>query len=112
MVFLKSFVAGLVGLAGHLVLLGAALWYGPMLWLHWQMWRASAQSGGGGAGFVFAVGPLLLIPGAAFWWEWRSAARSARRPRVPGVSISTLWNDSLSLRTRQRKKLQDYLDGR
>jgi hypothetical protein len=75
MVFLKSFVAGLVALAGYVALLCLA-----MLWSYWQMWRSIAESGAGGVGFVFAVSPLLLIPGllgfaAAFWWEWRRAAR-------------------------------------
>ena len=79
MVFLKSFVAELVGLAGYLVLLGVALWYGPILWLHWQMWRARGE-GAGAAGFSFGISPLLLIPGllvfaAAFWWEWGRVAR-------------------------------------
>jgi hypothetical protein len=54
-VFLKSVFAGLAALAGYVAL----LWYGPMLWLYWQMWR----DGNGEAGFVFDVGPLLLLPG-------------------------------------------------
>jgi hypothetical protein len=75
MVFLKSFVAGLIALAGYVALLCLA-----MLWSYWQMWRSIAENGAGGVGFVFAVSPLLLIPGllafaAAFWWEWRRAAR-------------------------------------
>jgi hypothetical protein len=80
MTFLKSVLAGLAALAGYVILLCLTLWYGPILWLHWQMWRSITETGSGGVGFVFAVSPLLLMPGviafaAAFWWEWRRAAR-------------------------------------
>jgi hypothetical protein len=83
MVFLKSCLAGLAALAGYVVLLCLALWYGPILWLQWQMWRASGESGAGSAGFFFAASPLLLIPGflafgAAFWWEWTRASSRAQ----------------------------------
>jgi hypothetical protein len=76
MVFLKSVLAGLAALTAYVALLCLALWYGPMLWLYWQMWR----DGSGGVGFVFDFSPLLLLPGllafgAAFWWQWRRAAR-------------------------------------
>jgi hypothetical protein len=85
MVFLKSFLAGLAALAGYVVLLCLAFWYGPILWLQWQMRRGSAESGGGSVGFFFAVTPLFLMPGllafgAAFWWEWRRASRRAEAP--------------------------------
>jgi hypothetical protein len=81
MVFLKSLLAGILGLSVYLFLLALALWYGPILWLHWQMWRSPNE--GGTAAFGFVLSPVLLIPGlvvfaAAFRWEWKRASlRSA-----------------------------------
>jgi hypothetical protein len=80
MVLLKSFVAGLVALAGYVVLLCLAIWYGPILWLHWQMWRAGGDGGFAASFYFFDINLPLLIPGflafgAAFWCEWRRAAR-------------------------------------
>jgi hypothetical protein len=51
MVFLKSALAGLAALAGYIALLCPALWYGPILWLPWLMWR----DGGGAPGFAQAI---------------------------------------------------------
>jgi hypothetical protein len=82
MVFLKSFVAGLVALAGYVALLCLVIWFGPILWLLWQMWRSGGEGDVGAVsyGFQSGVGALLLIPGllvfaAAFRWEWGRAAR-------------------------------------
>jgi hypothetical protein len=83
MVFLKSFLAGFAALAGYLVLLCLALWYGPILWLDWQMWRSRVDGGAAAHFYFFDVSLPLFVPGllafgAAFWWEWRSASRRAK----------------------------------
>lgn len=60
MIFLKSFVAGILALLAYVLLIAVALWL-----------RTRATSGGVivGPGWLFLTGALLIF-GAAFYWAF------------------------------------------
>ena len=75
MAYIKSFLAGLLGLVAYFVCV--ALWT--------VRGHISIGEGSGGIGFV-SVGPTeLILPGGliafavAFWWKWRRTRQSSTK---------------------------------
>ncbi len=84
MAFIKSFLAGLLGLVVYVVCV--------TLWTFRELFSPStgllsSNTGSGGIGFVSVGVTELIVPGGliafalAFWWQWRRTHR--RKPARP-----------------------------